>query len=191
MLYVPTTQSGKWPFFLLMVRSDVPPRQLIPAIERSIGPYARSLRLQRWQTMEESYDETILRERIAAGLGATCAALALGLAMVGLSGVVGLAVTRRTREIGVRMALGARRSGVVWLVLRGALVMVGLGVAIGAPLALGAGRTLGALLYGIGAANPFVLAAAAGGLLIVGILASAMPAWRASRVDPVISLRAD
>ena len=112
MLYVPTTQSGKWPFFILMSRSDVPPRQLIPAIERAIGPFARSLRVLRWQTMEESYDETILRERIAAGLGATCAALALGLAMVGLSGVVGLAVTRRTREIGFAWpsALGAPES---------------------------------------------------------------------------------
>jgi predicted permease len=191
MIYVPTTQSGKWPFFILMTRSSGPPRALIPAIERAIGPYARSLRVLRWQTMDESFNETILRERLAAGLSAACAALALGLAMVGLSGVVGFAVTRRTREIGVRMALGAQRSSVVWLVLRGALALVGIGVVIGVPLALGTGRTLGALLFGIGSKNMFVLGAAAAGLAIVSVIASAMPAWRASRVDPVTSLRAE
>src|SRR5262249_46035462 len=75
MIYVPATQSGKWPFFILTTRSSGPPRALIPAIERAMGPYARSLRLLRWQTMDESFNETILRERIAAGLSATCAAL--------------------------------------------------------------------------------------------------------------------
>jgi predicted permease len=191
MIYVPTTQSGKWPFFILVTRSSGPPRAMIPTIEHAMGPYAKSLRAPRWQTMDESFNETILRERVAADVSAACAGLALGLAMVGLSGVVGFAVTRRTREIGVRMALGARRSSVVWLVLRGALVLVGTGVVIGTPLALGAGRTLGALLFGIGSTNPLVLAGAASGLLLVGALASAMPAWRASRVDPVTSLRAD
>jgi ABC-type antimicrobial peptide transport system permease subunit len=141
--------------------------------------------------MDESFNETILRERIAAGVSATCAALALGLAMVGLSGVIAFAVTRRTREIGVRMALGARRSSVVWLVLRGALLLVGTGVIVGAPLAFGAGHMLSTLLFGIGSMNPIVLVGAAGGLVLVGAFASAMPAWRASRVDPVTSLRAD
>jgi predicted permease len=191
MLYLPTTQTGKWPFVELMVRSPASPRSLIPSIDQAVRSYARSLRLRNWATMEEAYNETILRERVAASLGAICAILALGLAMVGLSGVVGFGVVRRTREIGVRMALGARRSSVVWLVLRGALVMVGIGVGIGAPLALGAGRALGALLFGIGAMNPFVLGAAASGLMFVAVLASAVPAWRASRVDPVTSLRSD
>jgi ABC-type antimicrobial peptide transport system permease subunit len=89
------------------------------------------------------------------------------------------------------MALGARRSSVVWLVLRGALILVGSGIALGAPLAVGAARTLGALLFGVGATNLVVLAGAASGLVIVAVLASATPAWRASRVDPVTSLRAD
>jgi ABC-type antimicrobial peptide transport system permease subunit len=76
-------------------------------------------------------------------------------------------------------------------VLRGAIGMVGVGIIIGVPLAIVAARALGALLVGIGAANPFVLAGAATGLVLVAVLASATPAWRASRVDPVTSLRAD
>jgi predicted permease len=191
MVYLPATQTGKWPFFELMIRSTSARRELIPSIESAIKSYARGLRVSRWQTMEEAYDETILRERLAAALGATCAALALGLAMVGLCGVVGFAVVRRTREIGVRMALGAKRSGVVWLVLRSASILVGVGVISGAPLALGAGRALGALLFGIGPMNPVVFVGAAAALFVVGLIASAAPAWRASRVDPVTSLRAD
>jgi ABC-type antimicrobial peptide transport system permease subunit len=141
--------------------------------------------------VNDAYDLVILRERLAAGLASTCAALALALAMVGLAGLVGFSVARRTREIGVRMALGARRSSVVWLVLRGALVMVTIGVALGAPLALGAGRALSSLLYGIAAANVLLLGGAAVALLAVGAAASAVPAWRAARVDPVTALRAD
>jgi predicted permease len=190
MLYLPASQAGHWPFLELMVRSPEP-RSLVVPIERAISSYSPSLRVQRWQTMDEAFDEVILRERFAAGISATCALLALGLAMVGLSGIVGFSVARRTREIGVRIALGARRSTVVWLVLRGAIGMVGVGIIIGVPLAIVAARALGALLVGIGAANPFVLAGAATGLVLVAVLASATPAWRASRVDPVTSLRAD
>jgi predicted permease len=190
MLYTPASQAGHWPFLELMVRSREP-RSLEVPIERAIASYSQSLRVQRWQTMDEAFDEVILRERFAAGISATCALLALGLAMVGLSGIVGFSVARRTREIGVRMALGARRSTVVWLVLRSAIGMVGIGIAIGVPLAIAASRALGALLVGIGAANPFVLAGAATGLVLVAVLASATPALRASRVDPVTSLRAD
>jgi ABC-type antimicrobial peptide transport system permease subunit len=111
--------------------------------------------------------------------------------MVGLSGLIGFAVVRRTREIGVRMALGARRSGIVWMVLRGALATVGLGVLIGGPLAVAAGQVLSSLLYGVAASDLATIAVATIGLALAGILASSLPAWRASRVDPATSLRAD
>jgi len=133
----------------------------------------------------------LLRERLAAALASTCAALALVLAMVGLGGLVGFSVARRTREIGVRMALGAQRVSVVWLVLRGALAMAMAGVLIGGPLALGAGRALQSLLYGIAPTSVILLGGAAAVLVGVAMLASAAPAWRAARVDPVVALRSD
>jgi ABC-type antimicrobial peptide transport system permease subunit len=89
------------------------------------------------------------------------------------------------------MALGARRSGIVWMVLRGALATVGVGVLIGGPLAILAGHVLSSMLYGVAATDLATIAGATLGLATTGILAAALPAWRASRVDPAISLRAD
>jgi predicted permease len=191
MIYIPAAQAGNWPFLLLAVRTTVDPRTVTRSIERALGSYVTSLRVGRWETMDDAYDEVILRERLAASLASACAALALVLAMVGVSGLLGFSVARRTREIGVRMALGAKRANVVWLVLRGALLMVCVGVLIGGPMAVGIGHTLGALLYGIAPTNVLVIAGAAISLILAGVCASAVPAWRASRVDPVIALRAD
>jgi ABC-type antimicrobial peptide transport system permease subunit len=141
--------------------------------------------------MDEAFDEVLLRERLGAGLASACAALGLLLAMVGLAGLVGFSITRRTREIGVRMALGARRAGILWLVLRGALAMALVGVVIGGPLALGAGAALRSMLFGVTPTSFAVLGGAAAALVAVAAAASALPAWRAARVDPVIALRAD
>src|SRR5207244_3693117 len=128
--------------------------RVIAALGRAVGSFALRLRLTNPQTMDEAYDEVFLRERLVAALASICASLALALAMVGLAGLVGFSVARRTREIGVRMALGAQRTAVVWLVLRGALAVAAVGVVIGGPLALGAGRALRSLLYGIAPASP-------------------------------------
>jgi putative ABC transport system permease protein len=173
------------------MRTAGEPHAVAASVLRALGPYARTLQVTGDQTMDEAYDEVLLRERLAASLASTSAMLALCLAMVGLSGLIGFAVVRRTREIGVRMALGARRSGIVWMVLRGALATVGLGVLIGGPLAVAGGQVLSSLLYGVAATDVLTIAGATLGLALTGILASALPAWRASRVDPVISLRAD
>jgi predicted permease len=190
-IYVPVVQAGNWPFLLIVMRTAGEPHAVAASVLRALGPYARTLQITGSQTMDEAFDEVVLRERLAASLAATSAGLALCLAMVGLSGLIGFAVVRRTREIGVRMALGARRFGIVWMVLRGALTTVGVGVLIGTPLALAAGHVLSSMLYGVAAGDLATLAAATFGLALTGLLASALPAWRASRVDPVISLRAD
>jgi predicted permease len=190
-LYVPALQGGNWPFMLLVMRTAREPHAVANAVIRSLGPYARALRVTRPQTMDEAFDEVLLRERLAAALASICAALSLALAMVGLSGLIAFSVSRRTREIGVRMALGARRSEVIWIVLRGTLVMAVLGVLLGGPLALAAGHALGALLYGIAPANFSLMLGAVVLLLVVSVVASAAPAWRAARVDPSIALRAE
>ena len=191
MLYIPAAQAGKWPFLLLLMRTGPDPQRVVPGVTQALAPYALRLRLSGPQTMEDAFDEVLLRERLAAALASTCAALALVLAMVGLGGLVGFSVARRTREIGVRMALGARRTSIVWLVLRGALAMALGGVLIGGPLALGAGHALRSLLYGIAPTSVLLLGAAAAALVGIAMLASAAPAWRAARVDPVIALRSD
>lgn len=191
MLHIPASQAGKWPFLLLLMRTGPDPARVMPAVTHALEPYAHRLRVSGPQTMDDAFDEVLLRERLAAALASTCAMLALGLAMVGLGGLVGFSVARRTREIGVRMALGAQRASVVWLVLRGALTMALGGILIGAPVALGAGQALRSLLYGIAPTSILLLGAAAAALVGIAMLASAAPAWRAARVDPVIALRSD
>lgn len=190
-LFVPVAQSGPWPFLLLLIRTGPEPGKVIPSVMNALDPFARRLRVRPPRTMDEAFDEVLLRERLAASLASVCAALALLLAMVGLAGLIGFSVSRRTREIGVRMALGAQRAGVVWLVLRGALTLALAGILTGGPLALGVGRALRSLLFGIAPTSPLLLGAAATALVAVAIIASAAPAWRAARVDPVIALRTD
>jgi predicted permease len=128
-------------------------------------------------------------ERLAARLVTAFGALALLLACVGLYGVVSQAVARRTNEIGVRMALGAERRDVVWMILRETLALVGAGVAVGLPAALGAARLVRSQLFGLGAADPASFTIAAVVLTIVAIAAASFPARRASRVDPMVALR--
>jgi ABC-type antimicrobial peptide transport system permease subunit len=127
---------------------------------------------------------TMLTLAIAAGL-------ALVLGVVGLYGVLSYAVAERAREIGVRMALGADGRRVRWMVVRQGGGVLAAGVAIGAATALLASRALGSLLFGVAAFDPGTYVAVAALMLSVGLLASFVPAWRASRVDPMVSLRAD
>jgi len=141
--------------------------------------------------MDSRIADSLVVRRSPALLAAVFSGLALLLTAIGTYGVLSYAVAQRRREIGVRMALGAQRTAVVWLVLRGALAVAAVGVVIGGPLALGAGRALRSLLYGIAPASPLVLGGAAAALVGVAIIASAAPAWRASRVDPLIALRSD
>jgi putative ABC transport system permease protein len=144
------------------------------------------------------YDITTMPRRIAASLGGrrftltllgAFAATALLLAAVGLYGVVAYGVTRRTREFGVRVALGARSSGVVGLVLRQGLALVGLGIVLGVPAAALLTRSMGSLLYDVGPSDPATLVAVSGVLLAVAALAAWVPARRAARIDPMEALR--
>jgi ABC-type antimicrobial peptide transport system permease subunit len=119
------------------------------------------------------------------------AALAVLLTFLGLYSVLTYAVTRRTREIGVRMALGSSRPGVVRLVLRDSLAVTLLGVAIGLPCALGAGRLIASLLFAVPPSDPATLAVASVFFIIVGAVAALRPALRAASVDPLTALRAE
>jgi predicted permease len=189
--YTPVTQSGGWPFLVLAVRTSIDPETVAPALRRQIREVAPALRTMGLTSVEASLDDALARERLAAALATLFGSLAVSLAAVGLYGVVAYNVSRRTQEIGVRMALGARPRDVTWLVVRQTLIMTGIGIVIGVPLALVAARAIGAQLYGVGASDPRAMLGAATLLVLVGAAASVVPGGRAARVDPSEALRAD
>lgn len=141
------------------------------------------------RTIQQQIDNDILQERLIAMLSSFFGSVALLLAGVGLYGVISYAVARRTREIGIRMALGAQRRSVLWLVIRDAALLVAAGAVIGIPAALAATRLVKAFLYGISPQDPLSIAAVTAVLVAVAALAGLLPARRATEVDSNTALR--
>ena len=173
----------------LSVRTSGDPLSVASAIRERVQSVAAAVPVSLPRTLSSQVDRTLRTERLIAWLLGAFAVLALALASVGLYGVLGYSVVRRTSEIGLRLALGATRNGVLRSVLRQSLVVVAIGSAVGVPASLLLSRPLAGLLYGVTASDPVVLAGAVGCLLIVALIAAAVPAWRAARVDPLIALR--
>ncbi|HEY4219285.1 MAG TPA: ABC transporter permease [Gemmatimonadaceae bacterium] len=195
--YVPLAQSGRvgrktGPTSLILIaRTAGDPTGLVPAVHGVITNVLPGIQIPALAGIEHILNDTLARERLSAALALLFGILALGLGAVGLYGVVTYNVERRTREIGIRMALGARPLDALGMVLAQTVAMTAAGLAIGIPLALGASRALRAQLFGIQTTDPRMLIGAAVILLAVGLLASALPAWRAGSVDPVVALRAE
>jgi macrolide transport system ATP-binding/permease protein len=141
------------------------------------------------KTLERRIEASLARERMVASLSAAFGVLALALAAVGLYGVLAYSVSRRTREIGIRMALGARSGLVLWLVAREALLLVGAGSVAGVAMAAAASRILSQYLAGVSPTGPMILIACTGAMWIIGAVAVSVPAIRACRVDPLSALR--
>jgi ABC-type antimicrobial peptide transport system permease subunit len=144
-----------------------------------------------FHTLTEQVDRSLVTERIMAILSRSFGLIALLLSLVGLYGVMSFVVARRTREIGIRLALGATRSSALWLVLRDALAMIGIGICVALPFVWALGRLVESQLYGVNAADPRLVGAAIAILLAAGLASASIPARRASTVDPMSALRED
>ncbi len=141
--------------------------------------------------MEEAVREAAASQRFTTYLVGAFAAIALLLATMGIAGVVAYSVGQRTREIGLRIALGASRGNILLLMLREGPVYAGIGVAAGVGMALGLTRLMGSLLYGVQATDTVTFGAVIGIVGMVAAAASLLPAYRATRVDPMVTLRND
>jgi predicted permease len=187
--YIPLTQSGSLNGFTFYVRHRATDAAIAPAVRHAVARVDSRVPVYDFRTMENQIAESMYIERLVSSLSALFGLLALGLAAVGLYGVMSHAVAQRRREIGIRMALGAERTSVLWNVLRQVVVLAVAGVVLGLPAALGAGQLIESLLFGLAPRDPATIAAAAAVLVAVAALAGYIPAMRAMRVDPVIALR--
>jgi ABC-type antimicrobial peptide transport system permease subunit len=173
----------------MLVRTDGSPAALLPSARQTVSALDPEQPVYLAQTLDEALATSSFQQRIAALLVSIFAGVALVLAAIGIYGVMSYAVTARTQEMGVRLAVGAQRRDVVWLVLGQVLRLLAIGLAIGIGVVVVAGQALEGLLYGVRAADPGTIVAVTLVLGAVALLAAWAPAWRASRVDPIEALR--
>ena len=188
-VYVSTLQDpAPWANNTFELRSSGPLESLTHSIRSVIAEVNPAISLE-FSSLETQVSDSLLQQRIVALLSSVFGALALVLAMVGLYGITSYAVARRRGEIGIRMALGAQRGAVAWLVLRDVAVLLAIGMALGLAASLAAGRLVTSLLYGVRWNDPVQLAGAAIVLITATAIAAYLPARRAARLDPMVTLR--
>jgi predicted permease len=185
--YTPWRQDRETGFMMVFVRYALPKNQaftqvrtVLRALDASVSPEPT--------TMEDLVTQQISGERQMSQLAGVIAVLASALAMIGLYGVMAYSVARRTREIGIRMAIGARPAGIRQMVLREMLLVLTMGLVLGIPSALAIAKMIRSQLFGVSAYDPFVVAGASLALGLVAFVAAYLPAWRASRIDPLDAL---
>jgi len=188
-VFFPLLEDRTLSSIVLYLRTDGDPSAAFGAAQRTMRELDANVPMYNLRTLERQIDRSLLVERFVATLSTAFGVLATLLAVIGLYGVMAYTVARRTREIGVRMALGAVEGDVMWLVMREVLALVGAGVAVGLASAWGLHRLLGNQLYGVSAADPITIAGAAALLATVALVAGYIPARRATSVNPVLALR--
>jgi ABC-type antimicrobial peptide transport system permease subunit len=164
-------------------------QEIGPQVRRVLAEIDPNLSIIQMHSFGEQIIRVFNQQRLIARLTEIFSLLALVLASIGLYGVTAYNITRRTSEIGIRMALGADRGDVVAMVLRGAFWQIGIGLLIGLPLVIVAGRVMASKLYGVGAFNPVTLAGAIVALGFCAFIAGLVPARRAASIEPVKALR--
>ena len=174
----------------LIVRTKEAPETLAKTVGHEVESLGHEY-VRRTRTVAQTISAELVEERVTAILSGFFAALAILLASIGLYGLMSYAVTRRTREIGIRVAVGAQREGVLWLVLRETLTLALLGIAIGIPSALAATRLIASMLFGLTSSDVPTIVAVSALLLVVALFAGYLPARRASAIDPIVALRTE
>jgi predicted permease len=173
----------------LEVRTEADPHAVASELRKVIAQVAPNLPIQDIATLSERVNRLLVQERLIAQITACFGLLALLLACIGIYGLISYAVARRTAEMGIRMALGARQASVMWLVLREALILVVIGLGAGISLIFAAARLVTGLLFGVSPTDPATLLATVLLMLSIAALAAYLPASRASRADPMAALR--
>ncbi|MGH9401905.1 MAG: ADOP family duplicated permease [Terriglobia bacterium] len=187
--YEPYSQAFGTVTMRLMVRTSVPAQSMGATVRRSIQHFDSTIAVQRVKTMKQVLSESVSEPRFRTVLLAIFAGVALVLAAIGIYGVISYSVAQRTHEIGIRMALGAKRSDVVRVVLGQGMTLAAIGLGIGITAALGVSRFLASQLYGISPTDLFTFVAVSLVLSGVALLACYIPARRAAKVDPAVALR--
>ena len=189
MAYFPYTQISGTATMHVELRTQGNPTGLLPEVRSAVREFGPDLPLLEPMTQQEQFDRSFTDERLSARLAMSFGLLAALLVATGLYGTLSYRVGRRTAEIGVRMALGAQRRQVLWMVLRESLGVSVAGLLLGLPLAIAGARVLRSMLFGLGPGDPLAFAAAVLGLAAVVLAASVIPARRAATVDPMVALR--
>ncbi len=190
-MYLNYHQSDDWSGMEMVVRSSRPAEALAREVRAALTAYDPTLPSGDYYELERLIDNAVAPRRLTTQLLGFFSVLALILAALGLYGVIAYTVVQRTQEIGIRMAIGAQRRDVLNLVVGGGLKLVVVGLVIGLVGAFALTRVLTSLLFGITAHDPLVFAGNAGLLILIGMLACVVPALRATRVNPIIALRAE
>jgi len=191
MAYVPFVQWSGIDTMHIELRTAGSPEAFWPEVRRAVAELAPDLPLLNPATQRQQLEDTLSQDRLVTRLSAFFGMLAVLLVATGVYGTLAYRVARRTSEIGVRMALGAQRLNVLWMVLRESLVLCLLGVAVGLPAGFMAARLMRSMLYGLGPGDPLAIAASLAGIGAVALAASFIPARKASAVEPVVALRCE
>lgn len=187
--YIPYSQYEQLGQRTLCVRATGDVAALVSAVRQEVRNLDSNLPVYNVKTLAEQIDDSVSRERLVAVLSSFFGLFALLLASLGLYGVMAYAVTRRTREIGIRMALGAQKNRVLRLVLRDTVLLALIGIGIGLPVVLASSRLTKELLFELTPTDPLTITVATVVLIFIATLAGYLPARRAAQVDPLVALR--
>jgi ABC-type antimicrobial peptide transport system permease subunit len=190
-LFIPLRQAKAVDQLYLYLRTNTPPEQTFAVVRQAMKQIDPGLAVDAMRTMDDQIETTLTNERMIELLAISFGLLATMLAGVGLYGVLAYSTAQRTREIGIRMALGSSRLGVSRLVLADVLRLAGIGILVAIPCSVMLGRLLRSQLFGVSAADPLTLAAVVLLLVVVAFVAAIVPARRASSVDPTTALRVE